>query len=77
MIQTIFWYDFSWDNLAEEDRIERFSDNIIDLIVNALGITISNESRKTAFHYLKRSITPTKPIPMKRTSLITDSYTIV
>lgn len=62
-IQTIFWYDFSWDNLAEEERIERFSDNIIDLIVNALGITISNESRKNCISLFKTVYNSYKTYP--------------
>ncbi|MDT2522479.1 helix-turn-helix domain-containing protein [Enterococcus raffinosus] len=63
LIQTIFWYDFAWDNAEEEARIERFCSNTLSLIIDALGITISETSRKNCLALLKSVYNSYKAYP--------------
>ncbi|MGH1845831.1 helix-turn-helix domain-containing protein [Enterococcus gilvus] len=53
LCQTIFWYDFAWDNAEETLRIERLCNHILDLIIDALNVGISDTSRENCLQLLK------------------------
>lgn len=66
LIQSIFYYDFAWDNTEEEARIERLCSSTITLIVDALGITISESSQKNCLALLKSIYTSYKTYPYEK-----------
>lgn len=66
LIQTIFWYDFAWDNLEEDARIDRLCHSMLSLMVNALGITLSDLSRRNCALLLKSVYTSYKTYPYEK-----------
>lgn len=66
LIQTIFWYDFAWDNAEEEVRIERLCNTTLSLIINALDITISEPSRENCIGLLKSVYNSYKAYPYEK-----------
>lgn len=66
LIQTLFWYDFAWDNTAEEARIGRLCEKMLSLIIEALGITISDTSRESCLALLMSIYTSYKAYPYEK-----------
>ncbi|MEG0372408.1 MAG: helix-turn-helix domain-containing protein [Enterococcus sp.] len=66
LIQTIFWPNLAWDNQEEEDRITRLCDATITTIIEALGITISHQSRIECVDLLKMIYTSYKVYPYEK-----------
>lgn len=66
LIQSIFWYDFAWDNPEEEARIERLCDSMLALMVNALGISIPEQSHTNCVLFLKSIYTSYKTYPYEK-----------
>lgn len=66
LIQTIFWPNFAWDNQEEEERITRLCDTTIATIIEALGITISDQSRIECIDLLKMTYTSYKVYPYEK-----------
>lgn len=66
LIQTIFWHDFAWDNAEEAARMERFCATTLSLITNALGISLSEASRKNCIALLKSVYNSNKAYPYER-----------
>ncbi|BBM17831.1 hypothetical protein G15_1477 [Enterococcus avium] len=66
LIQTIFWFDFGWDNAEEEARIERLCNQTLTLMTDALGIGISDLGRKNCIALLKAVYVSYKVYPYEK-----------
>lgn len=66
LCQTLFWYDFAWDNEEERTRIERVSHTMLSLMTEALGITLSASSRGNCIAQLESIYASYKAYPYEQ-----------